>query len=196
MPIPGNVYRGDSRDPETLERAGGFSAWSPLDAAEAREMLELFTKLRAFNQCSFATRKQKVLLPDVVTQMGDSRSHTPDSLKELIIRSGKSHDTFWVSTETTQGGGGMGGRYIYQIPTGNLQLVSWTTVNPALSPKAVWPELYMDSANLATASVIALFNPISPTKELSFLTGVTCAQIHGWKTAASGENAAFTPTTW
>lgn len=195
MPIPTEVYRGDGRAPDILEGDRGFSAWSPLTIDEAREMVQLFTRLRSLNQCSFKDRGQRVILPDVVRGDPDSL-HTPDSLKELIIRSGRSRESFWVSTETTQGGGGMGGGYIYEIPTANLQLVSWDRVNVDLRPRQLWPELYTDTGDLDNANAIALYNAMGDTKELSYLTNITCPQIQGWKLASADPSEPFAPTGW
>ena len=90
----------------------------------------------------------------------------------------------------------MGGGYLYQIPTANLRLVQWQRVNANLRPLALWPELYTDSGDLANASVIAVYNAMADTKELSYLTDVACRQISGWKAAAAGAAAAFTATGW
>jgi hypothetical protein len=196
MPIPANVYRGDSRDHNEIHASNGFSAWSPLTIPEAKEMIELFTKARTLQTCSFLTKVQRgmLIVPPAVSNPPTSL-HTPDSLKELIIRSGRSRSTFWISTEITQGGGGMGGGYLYEIPTGNLRLVPWASVNSQLCPMRLWPELYTDTGSLANASVIALYNASGSIKELSYLTSIARSQISGWKMAAA-LNAAFTPTNW
>lgn len=169
------LYRGDSRSPAQIKSHGGFSAWVPLDAEGARQVVRRgLGNNFAITLPVKAARLQKLFNSD------NCQNLTLLTLARQI-KLEKAGDTFHISTDPSEGCGGYASGYIYAMRFATLYLVDKRGVASPGSFSGlsrVNTKLVMDSADLASANTIGV--AIDP-EEVAFLTTIPVSQIYKYK---------------
>jgi hypothetical protein len=171
------LFRGDSRKPEEIENAGGFYAWVPLSADQARALIRKALGATVDNEV-FPTALQDAL-------KGVTINNTTDLLPFIKYTKNKS-TTPQVSTAPDEDCGGQangtdakGRKYIvYEIQFENLNVLEKTGVRPATSDDirngpAVKPKILVDGNDLVSSDTIAVIFK----DEIAFLTAIPVDNI-------------------
>ncbi|CAN5117740.1 hypothetical protein BH11PSE9_BH11PSE9_26720 [soil metagenome] len=169
------LYRGDSRSPAQIKGSGGFSAWVPLDAEGARQVVR-----RGLGQNFPITLPTKAARLQKLFNSDNCQSLTLLTLARQI-KLEKAGDTFHISTDPSEGCGGYSSGYIYAMRFATMYLVDKKGVASPANFKGlsrVNTKLVMDNAVLASAGIIAV--AIDP-EEVAFLTTIPVAQIYKYK---------------
>ncbi len=197
MPI--TLYRGENREPQHIRDAGGFTARLQLDTDAVRAVL-VHATIDATRDIAGITGRRTSQIVDYLLQNPGRCGLGP--LYQQIKKE-REASSIHISTETTPGGGGMGGGYVYRIqcPT---PLYEWgptrggtmsgidtpprtIAVDADLTQQSVRAFLLTDTlaANVAldaveTADVVAIYSP-AQMKEVAFLTALPYAWITGYR---------------
>jgi hypothetical protein len=173
-------YRGDSRPPEEIKKAGGFHGWVPLSVEQARLLIRKANR-EAVSNDQFpdalasslqAVTIQKTLDLQVFIKFTKNKSTTPQ-----------------VSTAPDEDCGGQAngkdakGRpyVIYKIEFGSLNVLQTGGVRPAqqndFPHNSPFPKVLVDAGSLDAAETIAVLMK----DEIAFLTSIPLANIKGYK---------------
>ena len=173
-------YRGDSRTPEDIRSAGGFHAWVPLSVDQARLLIGK-TQGSAVGNDQFPPALAESLSAVTIKKALDL---------QLFIKYTKNKTTTpQVSTAPDEDCGGQAngkdakGRpyVIYEIEHGALNVMQVGGVRPAVGGDfphtGMFPKVLINTATLATATVIALLMK----DEIAFLTSIPLTDIKRYK---------------
>lgn len=149
------LYRADSRNPKIIKNEG-FQVRDPAMTLLAARSLIL-------DYCQ--------------------KPKGPVDLSELIKRSPQQQ---FISTDPDEDCGGYSHKgYIYKIEFNMLWAREWSNEvlgkELNLQPKLIWPKLFLNAGKLNWATVIALKLHGLATREVTFLTGISSANIIGYK---------------
>lgn len=207
MPI--TIYRGDGRQPQDIRDDRGFNAKLPLSTAAARAIIIRATINSAQNVFGLTGNR----VSQIVKYLQEH--HGLVGLDPLYqqIKKEREANSIHISTETTTGGGGMGGSYIYRIdcPT---PLYEWgqggshhrtgiatpprtVNSNANLTPHPTIRKFLLTDANVhddplasvQAANVIALYSPASTVQEIAFLTAIPYGWIPQYRQGQGAWNA-------
>lgn len=177
-------YRGDSRTPDEIKKAGGFQAWVPLTAEQARLLVRKANR-EAISNDQFpdalasslkAVTIQKTLDLQVFIKFTKNKSTTPQ-----------------VSTAPDEDCGGQAngkdskGRpfVIYRMEFGALNVLQTGGARPARQDdfphNSPFPKVLIDAASLDAAETIAILMK----DEIAFLTSIPLTSIKGYKQQGS-----------
>ena len=187
MPI--HLYRGDQRSPQTIQAAGGFSAWVPLPHATAVALVERCKgQPGPYDPVPLPPPADKTPLQDALD------SGNAWNLLTLMaeIKKGKSHDTVHISTDVSPAAGGYGSDYVYRMRfTLNYQRKGQGEVRPVgdnsdVLASAVNANLVFDGADMQASQLIALTGVGSVgLTEVAFLTSIPYACITDYRAPGS-----------
>lgn len=200
MPII--VFRGDNRDPTEIKDAGGFKAKLPLTTHAARCII-VRAAIDAGQDLSGLTGDRTSA---IVKYLRDNPGLVGMRALAQAIKKETEANSIHISTELGQGGGGMGGKYIYRIscptplyqwgPTASYGLASPPTVltaNGDLATSPVKSYLITDTNagndprnSVGAANTIAVYTYTSLLSEVAFLTEIPYGWITEYRPAAGG----------
>lgn len=200
MPI--TVYRGDGRTPDEIRDAGGFQAKLPLTVDAARRII-VRAAIDANEDLTGVTGNRT---STIVDYLQDNPGLVGMRALANAIKKEREANSIHISTELGQGGGGMGGDYLYQIdcPT---PLYEWSpdvryglagppvallaSANLGTSPVKAY--LITDTnlggepdSSIAAADTIAVYTYTSLLSEIAFLTAVPYEWITRYRPAGHG----------
>ncbi|MGE3166091.1 MAG: hypothetical protein AB7O52_14385 [Planctomycetota bacterium] len=180
MPI--KLYRGDSRPPEDIKKAQGFSAWVPLTAEQARLLIKKASNEAVAND-QFPEALAGALNAVTIKKTLD--------LQVFIKYTKNKTSTPQISTAPDEDCGGQAagkdakGRpyIIYEIEYDSLNILQTGGVRPVVAGdiphNGMFPKVLVDGASLDASSTIALLMK----DEIAFLTTIPLARIKRAKQA-------------
>lgn len=175
MPI--TLYRGDSRTPDQIRTAKGFSPWVITTPDTGRAII-----LRCIAPRGPAPKLPKPADDTTLQALLNSAAPTLwDVLRN--IKNEKTRRTVHVSTDTSQDTGGYSSSYVYKMSIGlNVQALGTGAVTPVAGASdlasAVKANVFFDAATLAMSSLFGISGgPVNPGVEVAFLTTIPKAYI-------------------
>lgn len=167
-------YRGDSRSPSEIKKAGGFSNWkAPLSVQQARNLIK-----RSSDSAVAMGLPQESDWNKLLT--GGGKYNLTSYANNIKYATAKSHTSSYVSTDPSEDCGGYDDEgYVYEMAFDPLYLGTTATGDFAAPSGAnpfkvtVKPKLVLDSQNLDTTNVVAL----CCIGEVAFFTPIPYANL-------------------
>jgi hypothetical protein len=195
------VFRADTRRPDIIQNQNGFDAWQPLDFKEAKSVLKKFcgspdnldlkskNAERLINNL-LSPRRQYDKAARRYVNIGGYLPLNKNDLSRLI-KSQKTRDSFWISTDESEACGGQANGYIYRIviESNAMDLPGVKSFASKIGSQkkekeSHWVRLLMDSS----VEMIALNISGSAGAEISFLTRIPATYIIAFKPLVADPN--------
>ncbi|MBW9262759.1 MAG: hypothetical protein K1566_15525 [Candidatus Thiodiazotropha sp. (ex. Lucinisca nassula)] len=187
------VFRADTRKPDVISNQG-FEAWQPLSFSEAMNVLKKFCgeDLSLNLKSKRAERLIDSLKTPIMRYDKSSRRQLPtgqymklnkNDLSRLI-KSQKTRDSFWISTDESEACGGQANGYIYRMvfDSASMNLPGVSSFSSKIGvlqheKMSSWVRLLIDASH----KIIALNISGSAGAEISFLTRIPQQYIKQFK---------------
>ncbi|MCU7932149.1 MAG: hypothetical protein KZQ90_15205 [Candidatus Thiodiazotropha sp. (ex Codakia rugifera)] len=184
------VYRADTRSPDTIKGEKCFKAWQPLEYEEAKRVLKKFCgadidlglKSKAAEGLINRLKTPKLKFDKQLKRNLPTGDFYPLNKNDLsrLIKSQKTRESFWISTDEKEDCGGQANGYIYKMrfDSSSLSLPGLNSFAAKIGlskteKTSSWVRLLMDPS----LKIIAVHISGGAGAEISFLTRIPLKYI-------------------